>query len=238
MMKPFPPATKWIFLDLDNTLWDFDTNANEALKALFQKHNLHLHCNYQVDQFISLYQDVNAAYWKRYERGEVSKEVLRTARFTDTFDAMGIPIGLQPNNVWEEYLDICPKMTRLMPNALKSLKRLSERFKLGVLTNGFELTQQTKIKASGMDSMFDFMVTSESLGVAKPALEFFNFAMNQANCTSDEVVYIGDTWDTDVEGGMAAGMITYWYRRGQELRSSNHGYFGGVVEDLASFAEL
>lgn len=62
------------FLDLDNTLWDFDANATEALKELFRRHNLHLHTDYHVDQFVALYQDVNAAYWKRYERGEVSRK--------------------------------------------------------------------------------------------------------------------------------------------------------------------
>lgn len=172
MLKAFPSGVKWVFLDLDNTLWDFDANATEALKELFRRHNLHLHTDYHVDQFVALYQDVNAAYWKRYERGEVSKEVLRSARFTDTFDAMGIPTILQPADVWQEYLDICPLMTLMMPNALKSLEVLSQRFNVALLTNGFEATQQTKIRCSGIEPYVKFMVTSESLGVAKPSLLF------------------------------------------------------------------
>ncbi|MEY2708815.1 MAG: hypothetical protein RIQ91_1445, partial [Bacteroidota bacterium] len=63
MLKSFPSSVKWVFLDLDNTLWDFDANANEALKELYRRHSLHLHTDYHVDQFVSLYQDVNAAYW-------------------------------------------------------------------------------------------------------------------------------------------------------------------------------
>ena len=31
-MKAFSEAVKWVFLDLDNTLWDFDANAEEAIK--------------------------------------------------------------------------------------------------------------------------------------------------------------------------------------------------------------
>ncbi|MFM7638239.1 MAG: YjjG family noncanonical pyrimidine nucleotidase [Bacteroidota bacterium] len=238
MMKPFPASVEWVFLDLDNTLWDFDANANEALKELYRRHNLHLHSDFHVDQFVLLYQDVNAAYWKRYERGEVTKEVLRTARFTDTFDLMGVPAALQPTDVWQEYLDICPLMTQMMPQALESLALLSQRYKLALLTNGFEATQQTKIRCSGIEPFIRFMVTSESLGVAKPNKAFFDHALFQAGCAAPQAVYLGDTWDTDVVGGLEAGILTYWYRRGQAPREESHPLFGGVIDDLMGFAQL
>ena len=64
MLKPFPTGVKWVFLDLDNTLWDFDANATEALKELYRRHHLHLHTDYHVDQFVALYQDVNGIQMK------------------------------------------------------------------------------------------------------------------------------------------------------------------------------
>ena len=50
-MRAFSEAVKWVFLDLDNTLWDFDANAEEAIKELYHRHELHLHCDFHVDQF-------------------------------------------------------------------------------------------------------------------------------------------------------------------------------------------
>lgn len=238
MLKSFPSSVKWVFLDLDNTLWDFDANATEALKELFRRHNLHLHTDYHVDQFVALYQDVNAAYWKRYERGEVTKEVLRAARFTDTFDAMGIPAAMQPVDVWQEYLEICPLMTLMMPNALNALEVLSKRFNLALLTNGFEATQRTKIRASGIEPYIKFMVTSETLGVAKPSVLFFEKALMEANCRAEEVVYLGDTWDTDVLGGVGAGILTYWYRRDHDDRMYESPFYGGAVDDLMGIVQL
>ncbi len=202
----------WLFLDLDNTLWDFDANAKEALKELYRRHELHLHCDWHVDAFVALYQDVNAAYWKKYERGEVDKETLRTARFTDTFNQMGIPAALQPANVWQEYLEICPIMTITMPGANAALQRLSERYKIGILTNGFEATQRIKIQSNGFDPYISFMQTSEQLGVAKPSALFFNEALKKARVSAEEVMYLGDTWDTDVLGGCQAGLATFWYQ--------------------------
>ncbi len=239
-MRAFSEAVKWVFLDLDNTLWDFDANAEEAIKELYHRHELHLHSDFHVDQFLSLYKEVNAAYWLRYEKGEVTKEVLRTARFTDTFNAMGVAAALQPENVWQEYLDICPIMTRMMPGALDCLTELKKKYRIALLTNGFERTQQTKISVSGIGAFVDFMMTSESVGMAKPDSRFFALALEKAGCIAQEAVYLGDTWHTDVEGGMGAGIVSYWYRRGQDHRDlpSNDSNFGGVVEDLMDFARL
>lgn len=239
-MKAFSEAVKWVFLDLDNTLWDFDANAEDAIKELYHRHELNLHCDFHADQFLSLYKEVNAAYWLRYEKGEVTKEVLRTARFTDTFNAMGVAAALQPENVWQEYLDMCPIMTRMMPGALDCLTELKKKYQIALLTNGFERTQQTKISVSGIGTFVDFMMTSESVGMAKPDSRFFVLALETAGCVAEEAVYLGDTWHTDVEGGMGAGIVSYWYRRGQDHRDLplDDPNFGGVVEDLMDFARL
>ncbi len=206
---------KWLFLDLDNTLWDFDANAEEALKELYRRHSLHLHSNYQVEAFVRLYQDVNAAYWRQYERGEVDKETLRTARFTDTFNQMGIPAAIQPAHVWQEYLDICPVMTITMPGALSALERLSQKYKIALLTNGFEATQNLKIQSNGFGPFVTFMQSSELLGIAKPSIDFFNEALKTAGISADEAMYMGDNWLTDVEGGCSAGLATFWYQTEQ-----------------------
>lgn len=211
---------KWLFLDLDNTLWDFDANAQEALKELYRRHQLHLHCDWHVDAFVDLYQDVNAAYWKRYERGEVDKETLRTGRFTDTFNAMGIPFTLQPTQVWQEYLDICPIMTITMPGAMEALQWLSTRYSIALLTNGFEKTQNIKVDSNGMRPFVKFLQTSEHLGIAKPAGEFFAKAFETANISPSQAMYMGDNWDTDVVGGCLAGTTTFWYQN-RDMRDYN-----------------
>jgi len=234
-------AIKWIFLDLDNTLWDFDGNAEDALNVLHDRHKLKHHTGYEVDQFVALYKDVNQAYWLRYEKGDVDKETLRTKRFTDTFDLMGLPHALQPENIWQEYLDICPRMTKLMPCALECLELLSSKFKIGILTNGFEGTQTLKLSESGIGNFVNYLQTSEKVGLAKPSNEFFQIALNHANIDSKEAIYIGDNINTDVWGGLNAGILTYWYTQ-EILENSNHDnifkhdLFGGIVHDLCHWS--
>lgn len=234
-------SLKWVLLDLDNTLWDFDKNAKEALKELFHRHKLELHTGFQVDQFIHLYEDVNKAYWSKYEKGEVSKEVLRTRRFTDTFEQMGLSPALYPTSAWEEYLEICPVMTQMIPGALEALEIIKTKFSIGILTNGFEKTQSTKLKCSGIEPFVDYFQSSERIGIAKPSEDFFKHALNYLGSNQNEVLYIGDNLITDVQGGLDAGIHTfhYVYDESNLLKDDdykNHQKFGGHIHNLVDWA--
>lgn len=232
---------KWVLFDLDNTLWDFDRNAKEALKELFHRHNLELHTGYKVDQFIHLYEDINKAYWSKYEKGEVSKEVLRTRRFTDTFEQMGLSPALYPTSAWEEYLEICPIMTEMIPGALDALEIIKSKYSIGILTNGFEKTQSTKMRCSGIEPFVNYFQSSERIGIAKPSADFFKHALDNIGCDASEVVYIGDNWNTDVEGGLNVGIHTFHYVYGKTSKDKVNGYsthqkFGGHIHEIADWA--
>lgn len=202
---------KWVFLDLDNTLWDFDGNAEEALRVLFDRHNLALRSTQSVEHFISLYKSINDAYWRSYERGEIDKNYLRSARFTDTFIQMGIPLKDHPENIWEEYLEICPYMTKMVTGALNTVKLLHRNAKLAIITNGFASTQTIKIKNSGLEPFINFVINSEDAGVAKPQSKIFNLAVGASNTEKAECLYIGDTLQTDVWGAINAGIRVIWF---------------------------
>jgi len=207
------PSVKLLLLDLDNTLWDFDANAEDALTTLFHRHHLHIKSGYNVQQFVALYQKVNKTYWTRYENGEIEKDFLRTERFADTFRQMGIPETDHPESIWEEYLEICPVMTRLISGALPFLEAMSAKYKIGLLTNGFDKTQNLKIKHAGIQPFVDFMVTSESAGFAKPNKAVFDLALDMGECLKSEAIYMGDNLETDVKGGIHAGIRTIWFNR-------------------------
>lgn len=214
-LQGFKPS--WVFLDLDNTLWDFDGNAEEALHVLFQRHAIEEHTGATAEDFVRVYNRINHEYWARYERGEVSKEVLRSARFTDSFRELNYPESLIPDGIWKEYLDICPVLTRLMPGARDFVEAIAPHYKLAILTNGFEQTQQTKLACCGLGEYFDFMLSSEGLGHAKPSSLFFEAALSKAQVDAHDCLYVGDTFRTDVIGGVESGIRTAWYLREREV---------------------
>jgi putative hydrolase of the HAD superfamily len=210
-MQSKPP--QWLFLDLDNTLWDFETNAEEALSVLFHRHHLHLRSGFDVHGFVKLYKEINDVFWKRYEKGEIGKDFLRTQRFTQTFREMGIPESEHPENVWEEYLAICPGMKAMIPGAMEFLSRAAANLPIALITNGFQATQKGKSESSGIVQYIQFIMDSETAGSAKPNPEIFAAACRKASVNPENSLYVGDTWDTDVAGSIAAGIPVIWFNR-------------------------
>lgn len=240
---------KLLLLDLDNTLWDFDGNAEEALVVLFHRHHLHLRSSYQVHEFVDLYKVVNKSFWKRYEQGEIDKHYLRSERFAETFRKMGIPEEEHPENVWEEYIEICPAMDRMILGAMEFLDEMAKKCRIGIVTNGFEVTQKKKVENTGIAGYMDFMVTSEGCGIPKPNAGIFQLALEQGQEKAGNALYIGDTWDTDMLGGMGAGIPCLWFNPNQQpvpalVPNLQHLFLGSVstlpeaAERVTRWAEL
>jgi putative hydrolase of the HAD superfamily len=211
---------RWILFDLDDTLWDFEGNAEEALQELFERHGLPERTGKSAAEFIAHYQRINKEYWRMYESGLVDKHLLRTGRFTDAFRAVGLPESEHPENAWEEYLEICPLKTRLMPGAKELLETLHPHYNMAVVTNGFEITQRTKLATSGLSDYFDAVVSSEAIGHPKPSPIIFHHAMELLGAKPEATLMVGDNADTDIQGARAAGLETAWYCRQQPIDSA------------------
>jgi FMN phosphatase YigB (HAD superfamily) len=52
---------------------------------------------------------------------------------------------------------------------------------------------------------------SEKIGYPKPHAEAFTYVQEALKATPGELLFIGDTYETDIIGGQAAGWTTLWY---------------------------
>src|ERR1035437_2137782 len=93
---------KHIFFDLDNTLWDFESNSRETLLELFEKHNLHKLVP-SFEFFHQKYVERNAILWEQYRHNKIDKETLRGKRFEFTFWDMGLDPELVPPGLAQDY---------------------------------------------------------------------------------------------------------------------------------------
>ena len=62
--------------------------------------------------------------------------------------------------------------------------------------------------------LVDAVASSESLGVWKPAPEFFERVVELAGVPAEKIAYVGDRVDNDVGPAIAAGMVGVHIRRG------------------------
>jgi putative hydrolase of the HAD superfamily len=184
-----------LFFDLDRTLWDFEKNSEKALKFLFDE-TQSIHQLPSFYKFKQTYKDINAKLWKKYGKGEISKEELRNTRFNATFIKFGINNTELNDYFNREYLTISPLQTAIFPNTIETLNVLQkEGYMMHIITNGFKEVQLTKLKNCGLYDYFNSIVSSEEVGFNKPDIRIFKYAMLLANALPQHSVMIGDDRD-------------------------------------------
>ena len=76
----------------------------------------------------------------------------------------------------------------------------------------------TRLAASGLTSLFDAVVTSQSCGFAKPDPRILHVALDKMGVAPRHAVYVGDDPATDGAAALAAGVRFVWMDRGQPVR--------------------
>lgn len=202
---------KCIFFDLDHTLWDYETNSRETLQGLYDAYSLREKGVTDFIGFLQQFKIVNAALWELYDHGKIGGEVIREERFKQILDAFAVNDEKLMNELSQEYLHACPQKGNLMPNAIETLQYLSGKYRLSIITNGFEEIQNTKLKAGNLHSYFDHIITSQMAGHKKPAREIFEFTLEKNRISSKEAIMVGDNLVTDIAGARKASIATVFY---------------------------
>lgn len=217
---------KAVFIDLDNTLWDFSSNSEKALHALYLSNGLDRLLPFYVI-FREIYETRNSHLWHEYHHGLVSREYLMVERFAHVLRQIGFEgnveaEGLRLNN---EYLDRLATYSALMPGARTMLEYLRGKgYQVNVLSNGFDGIQQRKLQSAGVEHLVDRIILSDHCGVTKPQPGLFEYAMEQCGVVACECVMIGDDPDTDIRGAHEVGWRTIYYN------VKNHEPFEGTAD--------
>lgn len=198
---------KHLFFDLDHTLWDFDANARETLQQLHDNLKLGERGVHDFDVFHKTYLQHNEKLWDRYRKGFIKQEELRLKRMWLTLLDFHIADDDLTREMSDQFLSLLPTRTILFPDTKEVLDYLQEKgYGLHLITNGFEKTQHSKLKHSGLDGYFKNVITSEASNSIKPQREIFEYALERADATVEESIMIGDTLDVDIAGAMSIGM--------------------------------
>ena len=194
---------KNIFFDLDHTLWDFDKNSKHTFKKILTDNKI----NIDIDVFLKTYIPINTNYWKLYRDNNISKDKLRYGRLNDTFKALGRDISTKIiYKLSDDYIKYLSSFNFLIDGTIPILKYLDSRYKLHIITNGFQEVQNLKLINSGIDHFFKTITNSEMAGVKKPNQKIFQLAINKARTDFDSSIMIGDNLDADILGALNSGM--------------------------------
>ncbi len=199
-----------IFFDLDNTLWDFETNSKHAMKATFDELKLY-DKNIGFEEFYEVYSVNNTKMWAAYRKKQIQKKELTRQRFQLTFDTLQLKtVDAQEMN--DLYLKEMPKQAHLVDGAIDVLSYLkTQGYKLFIITNGFKDVQHKKLQSSGLASYFDKVFISEEIKCPKPAKGIFEYAVKSSNAKKTASIMIGDDWEVDILGAVNFGIDSVFY---------------------------
>lgn len=202
---------KHIFFDLDHTLWDYDTNAAEALHELYEYYSLHQLELFDKHQLVDAFLAENDELWGLYNQSKIQRGDIRVRRFPNIFKRLGAEAEDVPQDLEPRYIALAPTKKKTFDHAHEILDYLTQKYELHVITNGFNDIQTTKLRSSSLDGYFDVIVTSETTGYRKPDKEIFELAMRKAQANVSESLMIGDSLDSDISGARGVGMDHVWF---------------------------
>jgi len=219
----FQKKYRIIFFDLDHTLWDFDTNAYECLKELFEEYGLQQAIGFE--QFFAVYERINKRLWAEYEAGNLRKDNLRSLRFYLTMKDFGIDDHDLAERFGWAYTDRCPRKTHLFSHAIEVLDYLRPKYRMAIISNGFPEVQEIKLKACGIANYFDKIFISEMVGYQKPRPEIFHAAVTAFHAKKKHCLMIGDSWEHDITGARNYGIDQVYFnpkQQQQQGRKANY----------------
>ncbi|MBC7873006.1 MAG: noncanonical pyrimidine nucleotidase, YjjG family [Ferruginibacter sp.] len=198
---------KHLFFDLDHTLWDFEANSRQTLEELYHLLKLEARGVHDFDLFHKNYLVHNDKLWDRYRNGAIKVDELRWKRMW--LSLLDFKIADEPLSIemGTHFLDLLPTRKILFPHTMEILDYLvQKKYRLHLITNGFEKTQHSKLKNAGLDNYFIEVITSEGSNSLKPHKEIFDYAFQKTGARPGESIMIGDTIDVDILGAVNAGI--------------------------------
>ena len=218
---------KAVFIDWDDTIGDFVGAAKLALQDMYEKYNLSEYFA-SFEEFFLLYKPHNIELWDKYGKDLVTKEYLSFDRFF--FPLMhGSRVGERlkvkderqdvaalAEQLSEDFLNMTTARFSLLPGAEDLVRYLAAKYPLTVVTNGFVEVQYEKFDKSGLRDCFAHIVLSEEVGCQKPNPRIFEEALRMNGLQAEEVVMIGDSWNSDIQGAINAGIDQIWIRKSKD----------------------
>lgn len=205
-----------VFLDMDNTLFDFISAKLEACRGMIE----YLGQGSPEDLF---------SYFRRgiydFENPlNIGDYLHDTGIFTehDFEKCVGI------------YEKIKLERIELYPNVKETLCDINRReLKVAVVTDAHTDGTLYRLKKTGILEMVDEIITCDMTKAKKPSEKVFRFALEKCDLLPRNCIYVGDSIRRDIEPAKKIGMITahaaYGDRNNHEPKNDSADF---VLEDI------
>jgi len=220
-----------ILFDVDDTLYGYAPCNAAALDAVYESISTLLRID--RDAFDALHEEVRGQFARKLAGQAAShNRVLFFKRMVETWTgADDASLVLRMHRV---YWDAFFATMRPAAGMHDVLGALAPRYKLALVSNHVTEAQLGKVHQLGVRQYTRVIVTSEEVGVEKPAAAMFNSALSRLGVLPGRALMVGDSDSGDIAGARDAGL---WAVRTTEFVAAEPE---APVADarIASLAEL
>ena len=192
---------RYLLVDNDNTLMDFDLAERKALSETVAA------CGLPTDEATcTAYHHINDALWKALERGETTQKQLKVERFARLLERLHRS-DLDAEAVAARYADQLATHADLLPGAMALLEAVHGRMKIALVSNGVSAIQRGRLSRSPILPLLDAIIISEEIGVSKPDPRMIDVALAALGCEDkSQAVLLGDSSTADIPAAHRAGV--------------------------------
>lgn len=205
-----------ILFDADETLFDFKKTEDLAIKKLICS----LNTDHNESYCIKIYKEINTQIWMEFEEGKISSDDLKVERFNRLIKHLGV--SANAINLCSMYVDYLGDGSYLYKETEELLSYLSKNYKIAIITNGLADVQHKRIRNSVVGHYFEDITISDEIKIAKPNPKIFEHTLNiLGHSNKNSVLMIGDSLNSDIKGGINAGIDTCWFNQSNKKNTSN-----------------
>lgn len=200
-------------------IFDFDNTLGDRFEYCYQTYRYFVKTFLpEIDEnsilFESMLQDL--VLYDEYGNVGNKDQILRT--FEQKY---GVRINMSGKEFARWWIEHQYLFTVLFPDAMDTVLKLKEKYKIGILTNGAHLAQWGKIEKSGLLPYMDAVLVSEDAGFTKPDIRIFQMMADKLGLKCEECVYVGDTFSLDIMGAYNSGMKPVWIWPSERAKPSD-----------------
>lgn len=200
------PGLRLITFDLDNTLWPVDEvirRAEEACSAWIERE----HPDAAPCLTPEHVRDLRYRLSTENPRYLDNLTALRRDAMARGFEEAGYPRDEARRHATDAFHVFHEARNKVVffPGALEILEVLADSYHLGALSNG-----NADLELIGIDHLFSFHHSAESVGRRKPAPDMFRAALASARVKPERALHVGDHPEEDVHAAREHGWQAIW----------------------------
>ncbi|MDG1436752.1 MAG: HAD family hydrolase [Rickettsiaceae bacterium] len=200
---------KAVLMDLDNTLYHYNSCHELAIQECYASYNRDISPNISFAEFSNIYRKNRDLVTKRLSPQGVCRS--RLFAFQAMFEEMNLGRNWELAKEYDDfYWNSLINHMVIAKDALSFVEECrSSGIDICIVSDMIANIQIRKLQKLGISQSVKYLVTSEEVGVEKPDPRIFQAALNKLDLGPKEVIMIGDCDNKDIKGGQNMGIESY-----------------------------